>query len=61
MDMVMFDITSVPEATLDSEVVLMGRQGDEEISPMELADLTGTIPYEIMLGFLPRVRRTHAD
>lgn len=57
MDMAMFDATDVPEATLDSEVVLMGRQGDGEITPEELADLTGTIPYEIMLGFLPRVRR----
>ncbi len=61
MDMVMFDITDVPEATLESEVVLMGRQGTEEITPAELADLTGTIPYEIMLGFLPRVRRAYED
>lgn len=61
MDMAMFDVTDVPEATLDSEVVLMGRQGDGEITPAELADLTGTIPYEIMLGFLPRVRRAQVD
>lgn len=61
MDMVMFDITDVPEATLETQVVLMGRQGNEEITPVELADMIGTIPYEIMLGFSARVRRTYAD
>jgi alanine racemase len=61
MDMAMFDVTDVPEATLESEVVLMGRQGTNEITPTELAELIGTIPYEIMLGFLPRVRRAYVD
>ncbi len=61
MDMLMIDVTDVPEATLASEVVLMGRQGGEEITPVELANLTDTIPYEIMLGFLPRVRRVSID
>ena len=56
MDMLMADVTDIPEANLDSEVVLMGAQGDERITPDELAQLAGTIPYEIMLGFSPRVR-----
>ena len=57
MDMLMLDVTDVPGAGPDSEVVLMGAQGRERISPDELAALAGTIPYEIMLGFSPRVRR----
>jgi alanine racemase len=61
MDMVMLDVTDVPDVTLDTEVVLMGRQGNDEITPAELASHAGTIPYEIMLGFLPRVRRVYAD
>ncbi|MDO5323629.1 MAG: alanine racemase [Clostridia bacterium] len=56
MDMLMADVTDIPEADIDSEVVLMGAQGDERITPDELAQLAGTIPYEIMLGFSPRVR-----
>ncbi len=56
MDMLMADVTDIPEATIDSEVVLMGAQGGERITPDELARLAGTIPYEIMLGFSPRVR-----
>lgn len=60
MDMLMLDVTDVPEATLDSLVVLMGAQGGERITPDELAAACGTIPYEIMLGFSPRIRREYA-
>lgn len=57
MDMLMLDVTDIPEADMDSEVVLMGAQGGERITPDELARHAQTIPYEIMLGFSPRVRR----
>ena len=61
MDMIMADITDIPGVTLDDEVVLMGRQGNEIITPDELADLAQTIPYEIMLGFSARVTRVVDD
>ena len=57
MDMIMLDITDIPGASMQSEVVLMGAQGNQRITPDELAELAGTIPYEIMLGFSRRVRR----
>ena len=60
MDMCMIDVTDICGVTLEDEVVLMGAQGDERITPDELARLTGTIAYEIMLGFLPRVPRVYA-
>ena len=59
MDMLMLDVTDIPEAGLDSEVVLMGEQGGERIAPDDLAEWAETIPYEIMLGFSPRVRREY--
>ena len=59
MDMTMFDVTDVPGVSMDSEVVLMGSQGNERITPEELAELAGTIPYEMMLGFKARVRRVY--
>lgn len=39
------------------EVVLMGRQGDEEITVDEICALAGTIPHEILCGLkrVPRV------
>ena len=61
MDMTMFDVTDVPGVSLEYEIVLMGAQGNDRITPDELAELAGTIPYEIMLGFLPRVRRVYTD
>jgi alanine racemase len=43
----------------DAEVVLIGRQGDEEITVEEWADRLGTIGYEITTGFTARVPRRH--
>ena len=59
MDMIMVDVTDVPDVTKDDEVVLMGQQGDLRITPDELAVISGTIPYEIMLGFTSRVPVVH--
>ena len=61
MDMIMADVTDIPGVTLEDEVVLMGAQGGERITPDELAERAETIPYEIMLGFLPRVPREIVD
>ncbi len=55
MDMVMADVTDIAGVGLDDEVVLMGCQGDEAITPDELAEWAETIPYEIMLGFGARI------
>ena len=61
MDMIMADVTDIPDVTLNDEVVLMGAQGSERITPDELAEQAETIPYEIMLGFAPRVTVEHID
>ena len=61
MDQMMVDVTDIPEADMRSEAVLLGAQGEERITPDELARLAGTIPYEIMLGFGPRVTRRFID
>lgn len=55
MDMVMADVTEIPGVDMDDEVVLLGGQGNERITPDELAELAETIPYEIMLGFGARL------
>lgn len=58
MDMLLVDATDLGKADENTEIVLMGRQGNDEILPQELAGLSHTIPYEIMLGFTARVHRT---
>ncbi len=61
MDQMMVDVTDIPEADMTSEVVLMGAQGEQRITPDELARLCGTIPYEIMTGFGSRIKRRILD
>jgi alanine racemase len=57
MDQILADVTALPEVQAGEEVVLLGRQGDEEIPVSELATKAGTIPWEIFTGLGPRVAR----
>lgn len=47
MNMMMVDLSGVPDVSLGEEVVLVGRQGSEQVTLEELADIIGTIPYEV--------------
>ena len=60
MDLCLADVTDVPGAAVGDEVLLLGRQGAEEITADELAGHAGTISYEIFCGVGPRVPRVHA-
>ena len=58
MDMTMVDVTDIPGVSTGDEVVLYGRQGEEQISINDAAELLGTIPYEVMTSVracVPRV------
>ncbi|HEX4696580.1 MAG TPA: alanine racemase [Candidatus Udaeobacter sp.] len=59
MDLMLIDVSQVNDAHLGDEVVLMGRDGTEEISCSELADKAATIPWEIVTRIGPRVRRIY--
>ncbi len=56
MNMTMLDVTDTG-AAVDDEVVLLGRQGDEEIRAEELAEKIGTIPYEVLARLNPQIPR----
>jgi alanine racemase len=58
MDQLMVDCGDDPVAVGD-EVVLLGAQGSERVTPEEWADRLGTIGYEIVCGIGPRVPRSH--
>lgn len=58
MDMMMVDITDV-DAVVGDEVVLVGRQDDEEITWAELAQKANTIDYELCTLLMPRVPRIY--
>jgi alanine racemase len=59
MDLIMIDVSHLPGATVGDEVVLMGCQGDEEMSCAELADRAETITWEITTRIGARVRRVY--
>jgi len=50
MDQIVVDATGVEGVEPGDEVVLLGRQGDEEITAVDLAARAGTIPWEIFTG-----------
>jgi alanine racemase len=57
MDLMVIDVSHLPDVDVGDEVVLMGRQGDEEIPCVELADKAGTITWEITTRVGQRVKR----
>jgi len=61
MDMTMVDVTAVKDAAVGSEAVLLGRQGSEEITALELAAMADTITYEIVTLISARVPRIYVE
>jgi alanine racemase len=57
MDLMMVDVSKIDSAQVGDEVVLMGRQEQEEIPCAELAELANTITWEITTRIANRVRR----
>jgi alanine racemase len=57
MDHMMADVTEIDGVRVGDESVLIGRQSDEYISADELAELMGTINYEIITTIGDRVAR----
>lgn len=57
MDMTMVDVTEIAGVKAGDEVILIGRQGDQELSAGEVARRLGTINYEVVTQILARVPR----
>jgi alanine racemase len=53
------DLTAVPDAAVGDEVVLIGRQGGEQITLDEVADRHGLDPLHVALAVGPRVARVY--
>jgi alanine racemase len=59
MDQLMVDCGPDADVRPGDEVVLLGRQGDEEVTPDEWAAKLGTIAYEVVCAIGPRVERRY--
>lgn len=59
MDLMMIDVSGIAEVKSGDEVILMGRQNNEEVSASELAERADTITWEITTRVGGRVRRVY--
>ncbi|MFQ5452456.1 MAG: alanine racemase C-terminal domain-containing protein, partial [Candidatus Paceibacterota bacterium] len=57
MNMCMVDVTHVKKVRLEDEIVILGRQKNEEITAEELAEKCRTINYEIVSRISPLLPR----
>jgi alanine racemase len=60
MDIFMIDLTDIDGVTEEDEVVLIGRQGDDCITAVELASRISTHPYEILTSLGSRARKIYS-
>jgi alanine racemase len=59
MDQTVVDATDVPGVTCGDEAVLVGRQGDAEITITEFSRAADTIPWETLCSVTKRVPRVY--
>jgi len=59
MDQMLVDVSRVRNSASGDEVVLIGRQGKEEITASDLAGWCGTIPWEVLTTITYRVPRLY--
>ena len=57
MDQMMADVTDIPGVRAGDDVILLGRDGDAQITAEDLAQWAGTISYEVLLAATDRVGR----
>jgi len=61
MDVCAIDVTDIPAARAGDPVTLIGKQDGLSITADELAELMGTISYEVLTGISKRVPRVYMD
>ena len=61
MDQCMVDVSAVLDVKIGDEIVVMGKQGGEEISADDLAAINGTINYEITCCFDLRIPKVFVN
>lgn len=61
MDQTMVDLTEIPDAQTGDEVVLIGKQGEQELSAEEVGARLGTNNYETVTTISSRVPRVYVE
>jgi len=61
MDMTMADVTDVPGVSAGTDVTVIGKQEDQQITAGDLAAWQGTISYEVLCKIGRRVTRVYKE
>jgi alanine racemase len=61
MNMIMVEVTDIPNVRIEDEAVLLGRQGGEAISAEQMAQWLGTINYEVTTRIAGHLERRLVD
>ena len=61
MDITMVDVTDLPSVRIGDAVTVIGRDGNDAIWADEIAQWSGTIPYEVLCGIGPRIPRVYTS
>lgn len=59
MDLTMADVTDVPGVSAGTEVTVIGRQEQEQVTASDLAAWQGTIAYEVLCSLGSRITRVY--
>jgi len=61
MNMIMVDVTHIPEARIGTRAVLIGQDGSETVTADDLAGWTDTINYQVTTSIYPDLPRLVVD
>ncbi len=57
MDMIMVDVTDIPDVHTGMRAIIIGEDKGVSISAEEFGELSGSFNYEVICNFMPRVKR----
>jgi alanine racemase len=58
MNLLTIDVTDIPNVEKGDEVVIIGHQGDEEMSVDSFSEMTNYLNYEVLVQIPSRLPRT---
>ncbi|MBY7142948.1 alanine racemase [Virgibacillus sp. NKC19-3] len=59
LDQTLIDVTTIPDVAKGDEVILIGRQGEDEISAYDVAEWMDSIVDEVVSSLTERIRRVY--
>jgi len=57
MNMLIADVTSIPDVHLGDEVIIIGKQGSQEISVSSFSEISNQVNYELLARLPENIRR----